>query len=151
MNKKGQIFSLDFLIAAGIVLLGLALTINAMETTSFNTQEQFYLEELRYVAMTASDRFVSSASPCIYNDEIHVKNCVYLNPLVKIGKNKLGIPDEYDYMIEDTIYFIGFNPALPTNKTIHSITRIYLKSTNSTVDDLSNLEVKEITFKVWKK
>jgi len=152
--NKGQIFSLDFIIAAGVVLLALAVVINSIESVSFNSSTMFYQDELQYVAMTASDRFISSASPCKYN-EINVKNCVYLNslwlPSVKINKEKLGIPDEYSYTVEPAekrIYFTGTSIE-PADKSIYAITRIYLESSNET-PDLSSLTDSTITFKVWK-
>ncbi|MBN2127438.1 MAG: hypothetical protein JW703_03530 [Candidatus Diapherotrites archaeon] len=152
--NKGQIFSLDFIIAAGVVLLALAVVINSIESVSFNSSTMFYQDELQYVAMTAGDRFISSASPCKYNG-VNVKNCVYMNllwvPSAKINKTKLGIPDEYSYTIKQTEkrnYFDGIS-AEPEDKSVYSITRIYLQA-GSLNPDLSSLTDSVITFRVWK-
>ncbi len=143
--NKGQVFSLDFIIAATVVLLGLTLTINAMETISYNSQEQLLQQELKLVAMTASDRFVTSAKPCTTLNNVKVKNCVYFNG-TRISKQDLGIPDGFGYAVDShQSNFSG--TSNPGDNSVYSVTRVFLNSSNGSV---SNSSVESITFRVWK-
>lgn len=143
MNSKAQVFSLDLLIAAGLVFLAMALVINSIESISFSNKSDFDLMELQYVALTASDRFVSIAMPCEENG-VKVLNCVATkNCLKTITKEKLGIPEGYSYLVEgeDKDCFADASLGPENDKPLYSINRIYLNQDN---------EVKQITFKVWK-
>ncbi|GEM_PF-6942189 len=57
---KGQIYSLDFLIAAGLLVLALGMLLNYFETAAYEGKEARTKNELTAIALTASNLLLSS-------------------------------------------------------------------------------------------
>ncbi|MFH1588314.1 MAG: hypothetical protein ABIA76_03195 [Candidatus Diapherotrites archaeon] len=147
MHDKGQVFSLDLMIAAGLIFLAMAIIINSVELDVFTTKNNFELSELQYVGLTASDRFVSMANPC-QEQNINVLNCVdFLGCDIGtiITKEKLGIADEFDYAVESdySSCFQGTEDA-PDDKAVFAVKRTVL------INSVSENQEKFI-FKIWRK
>lgn len=129
MNKKGQIFSLDFLLSLILVILAFGLVLNFIELHEYSMKEEELRYELKAIGEKAGDLLVSSPFiVCELYDETETDFLAYLNNCLGkfrgditegetwgwwkvkggklIDKNTLGIPS--DYGCEITLQGISF-------------------------------------------
>jgi len=105
MNKRGQIFTLDFILAFVLIILTIGFSINYFESSSLNISEQSIRNELKIAAKTASDTLTHS--PIVICDLVNVTsghidylpNC--LSSDVTISKRDLGIHSELNCSVEE--------------------------------------------------
>ncbi len=75
--KKGQIFSLDFLISMVVIMAAVGLLIQATEFNTYNMKEERMYNEMRNVAKIAANLIVSSnETTCSDGLGGHLMNCV---------------------------------------------------------------------------
>ncbi|MEK6972788.1 MAG: hypothetical protein AABW72_01990 [archaeon] len=106
LHEKGQIFSIDALVALIIATLVLGLTIQIIETQSYNLKQEQVFNELKTVGHNAANLLVSL--PDISCDLISedgtgltlLNNCIDADKLKNIEKGKLGIPPNYKCRIK---------------------------------------------------
>lgn len=99
--KKGQIFSLDFLLSLMLIIVIIGILLNSLELKSYAVKQNFQKQYLYNLAYTASQRLVSSYElACELEDESGNKidgftllNCI--NPNKTITKEALGIPENF--------------------------------------------------------
>lgn len=104
MNSKGQIMSLDAVMALAIVMLSLGIAFNVMEANAYNLKEEQLFEELSSVGRSASNLLVSNPEIiCKIRDsggtELFSMNNCLMNG-THISKAHLGIGDEYKCRID---------------------------------------------------
>jgi len=106
LDKRGQIFSLDFLISLIALTLALGLLIQFAEIKTYNENEELQWLELKGVAETAADLLVSNPDiVCELKDEggspLHsLMNCLpHINSL-RISQQWMAISADYDCLIE---------------------------------------------------
>ncbi|MFH1586383.1 MAG: hypothetical protein ABID38_00840 [Candidatus Diapherotrites archaeon] len=117
MNKKGQIFSLDFILSLTIIILAIGLMLQFMELQEYNQREAEINNELYSVGETATLILMSKPSFLATDNEYFscrmagrdfagtltslapVMGCIPLftapPPELEITKEKLGIPSDY--------------------------------------------------------
>jgi len=131
MKKKGQVFSLDFMISLIIIILGLGLVIQFAEVKSYDIKDEELFNELKRVGETAGNLIVSNPNTiCELVDESgkkigYLNNCltsIFIPPgsgldesraiiLRNLDKGKailkkdIGISDNYKCLIEDDLDF----------------------------------------------
>ena len=102
MNKKGQIFSVDFLISVIVIVLAIGLLLNFYELTVHAQVERNSANELKISSERAADLLVSNSEiVCeLWSTETPAQRIMYLpNCLVKanngkaITKEKLGLTE----------------------------------------------------------
>lgn len=116
--RKGQIFSLDFLLALVIIIACIGLAIQAFELNAYHEKERYVIDELNLVGAMATEKFVTMESiACSVKDTgeteipgFELVNCVDPSKVAeftrdafgfgvwtaKVSKASLGIPDEYN-------------------------------------------------------
>lgn len=159
--NRGQIISLDSVIALIIVMLSLGIVFNVMEIHSYNLKEEQLFEEISSVGKTASALLVSNPDfICKVNagekELFSMNNCI--DSSKNITKEYLGI-DGQKYNCELTT-----NAAIQLKTTcndspeqaenIYSETRevVFNKGPISKADfDKKHFPSAIITLKVWKK
>jgi len=99
-GKKGQVFSLDFLISLILIVLAIGIIIQLSEINSYETKEKQVREELEMVGGTAKNLLLTSPSiVCgiadIRDNEIigYMNGCYCSKP---INKEFLGLPEGYN-------------------------------------------------------
>ncbi len=101
MNQKGQLFTIDLLLAFGIILLGVGLQMKMVQNTSFDQHEQINQIELETVGQTALILLVTNPeNTCEVWDTtrlFYLKNCVATEKVKTRSKSAFGIPDGYGY------------------------------------------------------
>jgi len=108
MNKKGQIFSLDFILSLAVIILTIGLMLQFMELQEYNQREAEIQNELYSIGETASHLLVSSPSFSCQMDSaldatlMPVLGCILINAPAgyEITKERLGIPINYKCEIE---------------------------------------------------
>lgn len=132
-GKKGQIFSLDFILAVSLLVLSIGLAINYFEVTSLNASEAAHRQEMRLIAKTASDILVTDPSiVCDLNTILEqvagsLPNCIRKTlETTKNGdpitKTMLGIPSNFDAQLtnvngEPVTFPAEFSSPPPTTET----------------------------------
>ncbi len=103
MNKKGQIFSLDFLFSVAVMILVIGFLLMFVDLQSQSQKDEITWLELKSVGERASALLVSSPDiECTLVDSsggelMKLSNCVDTS---KITKDNLGIPSDYGYRLE---------------------------------------------------
>ena len=126
--KKGQIFSLDFLLSLSIIIVLLGILLNSYELGRFSMQEGLSQKYLYLLAYSASQRLVSADEMlCNILDEngnnipgFKLTNC--LNPSRTISKQQLGIPSSVKCKISG-INVQGCNDTIDDKDKRITITR----------------------------
>ncbi len=149
MDSRGQIFSLDFLMAITVLVLAMGLAINYFETNTLNAKEIENQNDLWNAAKTASDVLVNHPD-IVCNEtslfaarpapmDIKLQNCLPQNfPTPSITKARLGISSAYDCNISNlpgSTFNFGAaanecKNAVPTGIDIVSIERRVVMLTN---------------------
>lgn len=138
MDKKGQIFSLDFLLSIILVVLALGLILNTMELNVYNMKEEEMKRELRTIGETAADLLVSSPDIVCQLVDINDNNIDYLRNCIpkinaeayRIDLDDLSIPAGYNCKIENEAISAGswqtkcITTPLPDVDNIYSAERI---------------------------
>ncbi|MBI5554000.1 MAG: hypothetical protein HY917_04660 [Candidatus Diapherotrites archaeon] len=153
--KKGQIFSLDFMLAAAITFTALAILIHTTETQQLENQEWINQSGLQSIAVSASDRLTSTLSPCTAGD-LKVRNCIYVQAAT-LQKKDLGLPAKYCFNFSPAtdsrmagLFANGTISPIPATADIVAIDRWATLSTTPTVSPPLSLTPKKITLEVWK-
>ncbi|PIN85013.1 MAG: hypothetical protein COV47_04395 [Candidatus Diapherotrites archaeon CG11_big_fil_rev_8_21_14_0_20_37_9] len=136
INEKGQYFSIDLLIAAGLAVLAMGLLLQFYELGSHQQKEITSQSELTLIGITASNILLEQ-SPCellanFTNQKGYkVMGCADKTKFDTITKSELMIPDGYGCSI---VW------GLPTTSDIHG-------ECNGTVsDEISNVVSIERTY-----
>jgi hypothetical protein len=96
--KKGQIFSLDFLISLVAVTAAVGLLIQTTEVNLYYQKETMRSRDIKAVAETVADLLVASNDiTCEDSDGVHLMNC--LAPDVRQDQIRALIPEGYRYKI----------------------------------------------------
>lgn len=101
--KKGQIFSLDFLISLIALTAAIGLMIQAIEVNTYYEKEKNAFDEMKLVAETAADLLIASnETTCVDLAGNHLMNCIdnTVDPLDLADTDRL-IPNKYGYKIID--------------------------------------------------
>ena len=156
-NSKGQVISLDALMALTIVMLAIGICFNVMETNSYDLKEQQLFQELKSVGNTAGNLLVSN--PIITckvvdgaKELFSMNNCI--NQTTHIRKSYLGLTSE------DSCYIKGLlntectdHPADANN--IYSETRKVILDTDGKISKADfegkHFTITDITIMVWRK
>lgn len=98
MDSRGQVFSLDLLVSAAVVVLAIGLLLNFYELSTHAQKESEINFEMRGIAERAGDLLVANPDiTCkLVNSDgtliMNLPNCLVANDNAKrIGKNELGI------------------------------------------------------------
>ncbi|MBU0636111.1 hypothetical protein KKE06_03735 [Candidatus Micrarchaeota archaeon] len=105
MKPKGQLLSLDFLFAIGLIFLAMGITLKFGEMFAFEWQSHQQQIELEHYGQTAG--FLLMASPsliCQMENStgapivgLFVNNCIDTTKIV--SKSALGLPSDYEYSV----------------------------------------------------
>jgi hypothetical protein len=103
MRAHGRLFTIDFLLAIGIVMLSVGSLLNTQQTTAARLHEQVLWTELEAVGQTAAVLLVTNpANTCAVTDSAnsvlyHLNDCVNLqnSPTAQT----LGIPNGFAFRI----------------------------------------------------
>jgi len=159
MRQSGFIFSYDVAVSAAIVVLALAVLMQAMEVAAYAEQESLMREELENAAITASALMVGSPeNTCGLQDtkgnpfDVHIPNCVVLDSLTK---GSLGLGGTYGCMVEDgagtIINVSGCSGPPPGNRDVFVVERIVLAGgANETRAGLAGLDEETLRLMVWR-
>ncbi len=119
-NAKGQIYSLDFLIAAGLFVLAIGMLLNYFETSTYQAKEARTKNELSAVALTASNILLGNFAKCPLDNTppgqgfrsqgYKVYGCGDIRSFASIKKKQLLIPDKFSCMVR-------LNGSLTTSAT----------------------------------
>lgn len=97
-NAKGQIYSLDFLIAAGLLVLAIGMLLNYYETSTYQAKEARTKNELNAIALTAGN-IISAKANCAEtafgNQGYLVYGCIDPDDLSTLTKGQLLVPFEF--------------------------------------------------------
>lgn len=164
MKCRGQIISLDAVIALILVMLSLGIVFNVMETNAYDLKETQLFEEISSMGKTAGNLLVSNENIiCKVKDGgkelFSMNNCLDLSKFVR--KEYLGI-DSQKYSCKLTAEKNQTQKKLKTACTdnpvsaqnIYSETReIIVNEGDLTKQKFEELKFKseKITLKVWKK
>ncbi len=131
-SQKGQIYSLDFLIAAGLLVLAVGMLLNYFETAAMQGKEARLKNELTAVALTASNVMASKTS-CADNFRIageplqgySAYGCYDTSPgkIAGLTRQHLMIPDGFGCRVQsgnDNISVAGCSLADPT-QAVHDV------------------------------
>lgn len=158
--RKGQIISLDFMVSLIGVVLAIGLLIQGFEMNTYATKEAQAYNELRIVGETAADLLVSNPDiVCNLVDGSgkllgHLNNCIDTSKT--ISKEKLGIPETYNYNIEGSGLTLAGNSTLSGNeKNVYAVERTVVTHSGDVpkscmVDGSCLLAATAITLRVWK-
>ncbi len=162
MGRRGFIFSYDVAVSAAIVVLALAVLIQAMEIASYAEQESLLREELENSAITASSLMVGGMdNTCELRNTkgiplgIHIPNCVVFN---SITKDNLGLSSTYGCRVEDGAgRGLNVNGCLapgeqpPAGKDLFVVERLVLNGgASETKAGLAGLEEETLRIIVWR-
>lgn len=108
-NEKGQIYSLDFLIAAGLLVLAIGILLGIFETSTYHGKEARVKNELNAVALTASNALLGS-NKCPLDNTLpglnfstqgyRVYGCYNTNTFANATKSQLLVPAKFKCRIE---------------------------------------------------
>jgi hypothetical protein len=160
-NQKGQIFSLDLLLALTALIVCIGLVLQTYELTSYDAKESMIWQKLNLTGQAAAERLVTDEDiACDLGvNGFETVNCLDSTKLGRIDKSALGIPADYGCRIEG-VSIANCNDSLPAEAAnVFSITRAVLveSSLNKTAlysciyGATCNLEPKEITVSLWRK
>jgi len=171
-NNKGQVFSLDLIIAMTVLVLGIGLLIQFSETRIYEQKENMLWKELESKGQTASALLVSNPEIIcsLVDEEVpantigHMENCINTSLGIdgRITKENLGLPSEYEFDISGN--GISVSSASSANaKNVFSETRevfLYAGFIGSGVVTKTELEgcmsggacvsPEEITISIWR-
>lgn len=167
MNRKGQIISLDAVIALIIVMLSLGIAFNVMETNSYNLKEEQLFDEVVSVGKAAANLLVSHpeiiCKVTFNGKEFAMNNCINTADNV-ITKKRLGIDGtEYECKLllkkaltQEEISINTECNVEPTHaKNVYSEKRTVITENDGEFSKLKfeahNFTEQEITLKVWKR
>jgi hypothetical protein len=124
MKPNGQLLSLDFLLAIGLVILALGVSLKFSHQAVFEWQEQQERNELEKRGENAVLLLMSNPeNTCEIKDTggnglgEHVNNCVNSATPSPITKETVGLPEEWDYSILNETTggtWIAGNPSIPS-------------------------------------
>ena len=98
--KKGQIFSLDFLISLVALTAAVGLMIQAIEVETYYEKERTTYDEMKLVAGTAADLLVASnETTCIDAAGNRLMNCI--DSTIDSSDTDRLISNKYGYKITD--------------------------------------------------
>jgi len=172
MNSKGQMFSLDLIIAISFVVLAIGLLYQQAELFHYYEKDNALQSELYRIGYNASNQLVGNPDViCPLTTQTggtiidYLPNCLPSSGVTKdaITKASLGIPDDYDCSITPSISNYCLSSNLPGDASnVFSIDRnvVILNSgdsiTKAQFEDCINsavncaLEETTINLKVWK-
>ena len=125
MKQNGQLFSLDFLVAMGLIVLLLGTTIQWMNRFAFESHEQFARTELERAGQTAAILLVSNPkttcqlyanAPPSRSLETNVNNCIDTTKISALNASgllasELGLTTDYGFHIRAGTTEIGTLPS----------------------------------------
>jgi uncharacterized protein (UPF0333 family) len=125
-KQKAQIFSLDFIIAAGLVVLAIGMTINYYDIASITGKEARIKNEMTLIATNAAT-ILLEANPCNLENEFKeqgykMAGCSIINnqPDNANTKAKLLIPETFNCSIKKNgttnLNITGCNSDPPTSE-----------------------------------
>jgi len=133
-NQNGQIFSIDALVALIIATLVLGITLQVMESQSYNLKQEQVFNEIKTIGHNAANLIVSlPESTCDLMAEdgitklINLNNCIDSQKLSALTKDSLGIPTGYSCKIgnqTNNMATCNDDPSTATN--VYSEKRIVL-------------------------
>jgi len=100
--KKGQVFSLDFLLSLALVLLAIGLVIRGIELAKYDQKDEEIYSELRAIAENTGNLLTGNPEiNCTVRQlEVSIMNCA---DTAKINSSnaraKLGIPTEFGFSV----------------------------------------------------
>jgi hypothetical protein len=124
MKPNGQLLSLDFLLAIGLVILALGVSLKFSHQAVFEWQEQQERNELEKRGENAVLLLMSNPeNTCEIKDTDgnplgeHVNNCINVSNPSPISSETLGLPDELGYRIfnETDGALIAGSQSLPSD------------------------------------
>lgn len=144
--KKGQIFSLDFLISLVAVTAAVGLLIQTTEVNVYYQKETMRSNGIKAAAETVADLIVGSNDiTCEDADGDHLLNCIANN--VGQGQIRTLIPEEYRYEI------IGFDRDISTgnlsDRDYYEVQRKVIQQGVPVWPDLT-LTGEYVTVRLWK-
>ncbi len=162
MVEQGQLFSLDFVISVTLIVLALAVTVQALELNNYSAQQALAYRELRETAGHASQLLTSNAAwNCgleLDNGEtVPLDNC--LNTGKDIDKAKLGLPEAFGCRVEG-VEVRGCGETTPREGDVASVKRVVVFGTRLTAEEFRACrqgqacgltKPKEVGVSVWRK
>lgn len=167
VNRKGQVFSLDFVLSLVVVIVLLALLFQVFEVTAYEAKQQQVQKELMVVGELASERLVTDESiACRLVDDNNIAlpgyelvNCINTARLSTLNKGLIGIPNDFNCHV-DGLSLTGCTDGVPPTQVrdVFEIERrVILSATdfnktvfNNCVDGLAcPLTDTNITLRVW--
>lgn len=110
--KKGQLFSLDFLISLVAVMAAIGLLIQTVEFNQYNQQEERINRELKYVSETFADLLVTSNETTCEDSasltQEHLMGCI--SDGLESDNLNLLLPPGFDYSVSGGALDIPGNP-----------------------------------------
>ena len=105
MHKKGQLLSLDFLLAMGLLVLAFGLALKFGETASFEFEEAREKNETNQTGEQAMILLLSNPQiTCELKDAAFAPLGVFLNNCLDtakdINRQALGIPPEFEFLVQ---------------------------------------------------
>ncbi len=144
MNKKGQLFSLDFLISLIAITAAVGLMIHSIETTTYNQKEFNQRNEMESVAELATAILAAdSRIACTDGRGQAIVNCI------DSGKNRSHALDfvtgsGYHYSLQDNSGTIDESSAVYTSQDFYEVKRTVF------IDGTDSANEAELALKVWK-
>ncbi|GEM_PF-4475983 len=161
--NKGQLFSVDFLLAIAIVMLAVGVQLKLMQTHAFDAHQSYNQTELEAIGNTAVVLLLTNPTiTCQVTNTtgaplFHQPNCINTN--ITLTKSQLGIPSEYDYRITG-ITFTGSDARTPaaTQENIYALDLntlvnagpIFKSTLNTCIQTGCPANRSRITLEVWK-
>jgi len=105
--SKGQIFTLDFVIAMAVVVLAIGMVLNFYEMTMYEAKETQIKNELNIIALNAGNNYLLQ-NPCnpspagslkFSNQGYELSHCVVTSSFVDTEKDDILIPDDVECYI----------------------------------------------------
>ncbi|MEM4261722.1 MAG: hypothetical protein QXU92_00870 [Candidatus Diapherotrites archaeon] len=134
---KGQMFSIDVLLAAGIIVLGIGIILGNYELITIQNKETRFSAEATTIATNAALMLLKKTE-CQIQTEFQeqgykINNCVNISPLFSYSKEELLIPKQFKcyFEINDSLLNITDCDQKPDEKVKDiSTIEIAIVSTN---------------------
>ncbi|MCD6433999.1 MAG: hypothetical protein J7L14_00100 [Candidatus Diapherotrites archaeon] len=126
---RGQIFSIDFLIAVGITILAIGLLLAMFELAAYRTRENAEWNLLKLITINAANKILHNEQwtcELVFSDStpsIRLPNC--LTQTTTLDKSAIGIPSNYECHT-DGISIVGCNSSIPNSKNVFTIKRKFV-------------------------
>ena len=162
MAEQGQLFSLDFVISVTLIVLAIAVTVQALELNNYSARQALAYRELRETAGHASQLLASNAA---WNCTLELDNgeTVPLDNCLDTGKGmdkaRLGLPEAFGCRVEG-VEVRGCGETAPREAEVAGVKRVVVFGSRLTRDEFRNCrqgqacsltEPKEVGVSVWRK